>query len=166
MGFDYRSGSGPVNSQQDVTYHINILDTPGHQDFAEDTFRTLTAVDSVIIVIDSAKGVETQTRRLMEVCRMRKTPVMVFMNKMDREGKDPFDLMDDVESELGITVTPVTWANGQGLKFESVFSLANRPVKLSEKLEADMELIDGVYPLFDREKYLAGDLAPVFFGSA
>ena len=154
MGFDYQD------------YHINILDTPGHQDFAEDTFRTLTAVDSVIIVIDSAKGVETQTRRLMEVCRMRKTPVMVFMNKMDREGKDPFDLMDDVESELGITVTPVTWANGQGLKFESVFSLADRPVKLSEKLEADMELIDGVYPLFDREKYLAGDLAPVFFGSA
>ena len=154
MGFDYQK------------YHINILDTPGHQDFAEDTFRTLTAVDSVIIVIDSAKGVETQTRRLMEVCRMRKTPVMVFMNKMDREGKDPFDLMDDVESELGITVTPVTWANGQGLKFESVFSLQNRPVKLSEKLEADMELIDGVYPLFDREKYLAGDLAPVFFGSA
>ena len=166
MGFDYRSGSGPVNSQQDVTYHINILDTPGHQDFAEDTFRTLTAVDSVIIVIDSAKGVETQTRRLMEVCRMRKTPVMVFMNKMDREGKDPFDLMDEVEAELGITVTPVTWANGQGLKFESVFSLADRPVKLSEKLEADMELIDGVYPLFDRDKYLAGDLAPVFFGSA
>ena len=154
MGFDYGG------------YHINILDTPGHQDFAEDTFRTLTAVDSVIIVIDSAKGVETQTRRLMEVCRMRKTPVMVFMNKMDREGKDPFDLMDDVESELGITVTPVTWANGQGLKFESVFKLSDRPMKLSEKLQADMELIDGVYPLFDREKYLAGDLAPVFYGSA
>ena len=154
MGFDYGG------------YHINILDTPGHQDFAEDTFRTLTAVDSVIIVIDSAKGVETQTRRLMEVCRMRKTPVMVFMNKMDREGKDPFDLMDDVESELGITVTPVTWANGQGLKFESVFKLSDRPMKLSEKLHADMELIDGVYTLFDREKYLAGDLAPVFYGSA
>lgn len=87
MGFDYQD------------YHINILDTPGHQDFAEDTFRTLTAVDSAIVVIDSAKGVETQTRRLMEVCRMRKTPVMVFMNKMDREGKDPFDLMDEVEKE-------------------------------------------------------------------
>ncbi len=154
MGFDYDG------------YHINILDTPGHQDFAEDTFRTLTAVDSVIIVIDSAKGVETQTRRLMEVCRMRKTPVMVFMNKMDREGKDPFDLMDDVESELGIRVTPVTWANGQGLKFESVFSLNHRPDTLSDKLKADMELIDGVYPAFDREEYLRGDLAPVFYGSA
>ena len=83
MGFDYNN------------YHINILDTPGHQDFAEDTFRTLTAVDSVVIVIDSAKGVETQTRRLMQVCRMRKTPVMVFVNKMDREGKDPFDLRSE-----------------------------------------------------------------------
>ena len=84
MGFDYNN------------YHINILDTPGHQDFAEDTFRTLTAVDSVVIVIDSAKGVETQTRRLMQVCRMRKSPLMVFVNKTDREGKDPFYLMDEV----------------------------------------------------------------------
>ena len=111
MGFDYQG------------HHINILDTPGHQDFAEDTFRTLTAVDSAIVVIDSAKGVETQTRRLMEVCRMRKTPVMVFMNKMDREGKDPFDLMDEVERELQIRVTPLSWTNGQGLKFESVFAI-------------------------------------------
>ena len=151
MGFDYEG------------YHINILDTPGHQDFAEDTFRTLTAVDSVIIVIDSAKGVETQTRRLMEVCRMRKTPVMVFMNKMDREGKDPFDLMDDVETELGIHVTPITWANGQGLKFESVDYLNSDKLLISE---SDRELIDAVYPTFDREAYLAGDLAPVFYGSA
>ena len=154
MGFDYDG------------YHINILDTPGHQDFAEDTFRTLTAVDSAIVVIDSAKGVETQTRRLMEVCRMRKTPVMVFMNKMDREGKDPFDLMDEAERELGIHCTPVTWANGQGLKFESVFALDNRPANLSDKLQEDMEMIDGVYPAFDREAYLRGDLAPVFYGSA
>ena len=128
MGFDYDG------------YHINILDTPGHQDFAEDTFRTLTAVDSAIVVIDSAKGVETQTRRLMEVCRMRKTPVMVFMNKMDREGKDPFDLMDEAEKELGIHCTPVTWANGQGLKFESVFALNKRPSELSDKLQEDLEM--------------------------
>ncbi len=157
MGFDYAG------------YHINILDTPGHQDFAEDTFRTLTAVDSVIIVIDSAKGVETQTRRLMEVCRMRKTPVMVFMNKMDREGKDPFDLMDDVEQELGITVTPISWAHGQGVKFESVFAVADGIAgrePLSDKEKADMELIEGVYPVFDKEAYLRGDLAPVFYGSA
>ena len=150
MGFDYNE------------YHIHILDTPGHQDFAEDTFRTLTAVDSAIVVIDSAKGVETQTRRLMEVCRMRKTPVMVFMNKMDREGKDPFDLMDEVERELQIHVTPVSWANGQGLKFESVFALDNRPAELSTKLQEDLEMIDEVYPGFDIESYLRGELAPVF----
>ena len=90
MGFEYQG------------HKINILDTPGHQDFAEDTFRTLTAVDSVIIVIDGAKGVEAQTRRLMEVCRMRKTPVMVFINKMDREGRDPFDLLDEIEAELRV----------------------------------------------------------------
>ncbi len=169
MGFDFAcspsSATNQVSSGAPITYHINILDTPGHQDFAEDTFRTLTAVDSVIIVIDSAKGVEAQTRRLMEVCRMRKTPVMVFMNKMDREGKDPFDLMDDVEQELGIHVTPVTWAHGQGAKFESVFYI-DHPDRLNEKEQADMELIEGVYPKFDREAYLAGDLAPVFYGSA
>lgn len=160
MGFDYNG------------YHINILDTPGHQDFAEDTFRTLTAVDSVIIVIDSAKGVETQTRRLMEVCRMRKTPVMVFMNKMDREGKDPFDLMDDVEAELGIHVTPITWANGQGLKFERVGYLPSQweegggDLPKAEISDNDKELIEAVYPPFDKDAYLAGDLAPVFYGSA
>ena len=153
MGFDY---SG---------YHINILDTPGHQDFAEDTFRTLTAVDSVIIVIDSAKGVETQTRRLMEVCRMRKTPVMVFMNKMDREGKDPFDLMDEVEKELGIRVTPLSWANGQGLRFEQVWAIDSAQFQAKAKAD-DRELIEEVYPTFNRDEYLAGDLAPVFFGSA
>src|SRR3712207_19202 len=97
MEFDYRD------------YKINILDTPGHQDFAEDTYRTLTAVDSVIIVVDGAKGVETQTRKLMEVCRMRNTPVIIFVNKMDREGKDPFDLLDELEEELMIQVRPLSW---------------------------------------------------------
>ena len=92
MGFDYAG------------YKINILDTPGHQDFAEDTFRTLTAVDNIIIVVDCAKGVEMQTRRLMQVCRMRKTPIMIFVNKMDREGKNPFDLLDELERELQIGV--------------------------------------------------------------
>ena len=94
MGFEYKGAK------------INILDTPGHEDFAEDTYRTLTAVDSVIIVIDGAKGVETQTRRLMDVCRMRKTPVIVFVNKMDRPSKDPFDLLDEIENELKIKVRP------------------------------------------------------------
>ena len=162
MGFDYRSGADKAT---DVTYHINILDTPGHQDFAEDTFRTLTAVDSVIIVIDSAKGVEAQTRRLMEVCRMRKTPVMVFMNKMDREGKDPFDLMDDVEKELGIRVTPMSWADGQGLKFSEVWTRGSEQWE-TRIAEADRELLNEVYPVFDQTEYLSGDLAPVFFGSA
>lgn len=111
MGFEYRD------------FKINILDTPGHQDFAEDTFRTLTAVDSVIIVIDAAKGVETQTRRLMEVCRMRKTPVMVFVNKMDREGKDPFDLLDEIEQELHIKVRPLSWTINIGAKFKGVYNI-------------------------------------------
>ena len=105
MAFDY---SG---------HKINILDTPGHQDFAEDTFRTLTAVDSVIIVIDTAKGVEAQTRKLMEVCRMRKTPVIVFVNKMDRDGKDPFDLLDEIEEELHINVRPLSWPIDMGQRF-------------------------------------------------
>ena len=104
-------------------YKINILDTPGHQDFAEDTYRTLTAVDSVIIVIDHAKGVETQTRKLMEVCRMRKTPVIVFINKLDRPGNDPFDLLDEVEKELGIGVRPLSWPIGQGPTFKGVYNL-------------------------------------------
>ena len=109
MEFDYRD------------YKINILDTPGHQDFAEDTYRTLTAVDSVIIVVDGAKGVETQTRKLMEVCRMRKTPVIIFVNKMDREGKDPFDLLDELEEELMIQVRPLSWPIEQGARFKGVY---------------------------------------------
>lgn len=106
MEFDYRD------------YKINILDTPGHQDFAEDTYRTLTAVDSVIIVVDGAKGVETQTRKLMEVCRMRKTPVIIFVNKMDREGKEPFDLLDELEEELMIQVCPLSLLDRAGSTFQ------------------------------------------------
>ena len=98
-------------------YKVNILDTPGHQDFAEDTYRTLTAVDSAIIVVDGAKGVEAQTRKLMSVCRMRNTPVIIFINKMDREGRDPFDLLDELEQELEIKVRPLSWPINQGAKF-------------------------------------------------
>ena len=184
MGFEYNS------------YKINILDTPGHQDFAEDTYRTLTAVDSVIIVIDTAKGVETQTRKLMEVCRMRKTPVMIFINKMDREGKDPFDLLDELEAELGIAVRPLSFPINQGATFKGVYNIyknnlqlytpnkqtISKPVELNDinstelenfigekdakKLHEDLEIINGVYNPFSQEKYLAGELAPVFFGSA
>ena len=176
-------------------YKINILDTPGHQDFAEDTFRTLTAVDSVIIVIDSAKGVEAQTRKLMEVCRMRKTPVIIFANKMDREGKDPFELLDELEEELHIHVLPLSWPIEQGPRFKGVYNRYEQRLDLyqpskqvvtekvevdvnshdleehigerqAEQLRADLELIEGVYPEFDVESYLAADVAPVFFGSA
>ena len=184
MAFDYEG------------YKINILDTPGHQDFAEDTYRTLSAVDSVIIVIDCAKGVETQTRKLMEVCRMRKTPVIVFINKMDREGKDPFDLMDEVEKELQITCRPLSWPINIGAQFKGVYNLFESSLNLytpskqtisesvaiedlndpllderigqkdADKLREDVDLLSGVYPDFDTEPYLRGELAPVFFGSA
>lgn len=184
MGFEYND------------YKINILDTPGHKDFAEDTYRTLTAVDSVIIVVDSAKGVEEQTRRLMEVCRMRKTPVMVFMNKMDRDGKDPFDLLDEIEEELKIQVCPLSWPIDSGQKFKGVYNIFDEKLdlytpskqtitqsvefkdinspelekhigdKLAGKLREDIELIEGVYPELDHDAYLHGEVAPVFFGSA
>ncbi len=184
MGFEYGD------------YKINILDTPGHQDFAEDTYRTLTAVDSVIIVVDVAKGVEMQTRKLMEVCRMRNTPVIIFVNKLDREGRDPFDILDELESELKIAVRPLSWPINIGAKFKGVYNIyehsldlftpnkqrATERVEISdlsdpridqavgaqdaEKLRQDLELIEGVYPEFDTEDYLKGKLAPVFFGSA
>ena len=176
-------------------YKVNILDTPGHQDFAEDTFRTLTAVDSCIIVVDSAKGVEAQTRKLMTVCRMRKTPVIVFVNKMDREGKDPFDLLDELETELQIRVRPLSWPINQGAKFKGVYNIYEENLNLftpektrvtekvevnidSEELEAhvgaddaqklrdDLELIGGVYDEFSVSDYLEARTAPVFFGSA
>lgn len=118
MAFDYKG------------LRINILDTPGHKDFAEDTFRTLTAVDSVILVIDSVKGVEEQTRKLMEVCRMRNTPVMIFINKLDMQGKDPFDLLDEVEKELKINLIPLTWPIGQGSAFQGVYNLHSKDLRL------------------------------------
>ncbi len=176
-------------------YKINILDTPGHQDFAEDTFRTLTAVDSVIIVVDSAKGVEAQTRKLMAVCRMRNTPVIVFVNKMDREGRDPFDLLDELENELQIAVRPLSWPIDQGARFKGVYNIYEQKLDLftpnkqrvtekievdinseeldknigedlAKKLRDDLELVDGVYPEFNVQEYLDAQVAPVFFGSA
>lgn len=105
---------------------VNILDTPGHKDFAEDTYRTLSAVDSVILVVDSVKGVEEQTRKLMEVCRMRHTPVMIFINKMDREGLHPYDLLDELEKELSIAVCPYTWPIGSGKQFRGFIIFSKR----------------------------------------
>src|SRR5690606_12919633 len=109
---------------------INLLDTPGHKDFAEDTYRTLTAVDSVILVVDSVNGVEEQTRRLMEVCRMRNTPVIVFINKMDRDGKFPFELLDEIEKELKIVLHPLTWPINMGKEFKGVYNLHNKSLNL------------------------------------
>ena len=184
MGFNYDD------------YKINILDTPGHQDFAEDTYRTLTAVDSVIIVVDVAKGVEQQTRKLMEVCRMRKTPVIIFVNKLDREGRDPFDILDELENELKISVRPLSWPINIGAHFKGVYNIFEQSLDLftpnkqqvterveiddvddpaidahvgeadAKRLRDDLELIDGVYPEFSEEDYLKGRVAPVFFGSA
>lgn len=176
---------------------INILDTPGHQDFAEDTYRTLTAVDSVIVVIDVAKGVEAQTEKLVEVCRMRETPIMIFINKLDREGKDAYDLLDEIEQKLGLKVCPLSWPIGMGQRFMGVYNIwgANlklfteeKKQKIGESIEVDdinsteidryigsdaattlreeLDLIQGVYPSFDREAYLRGEVSPVFFGSA
>ena len=178
MEFDYTPSGDPESG----CYKVNILDTPGHQDFAEDTFRTLTAVDA-------------QTRKLMEVCRMRKTPVIIFINKMDREGKDPFDLLDELEEELQISVRPLSWPINQGAKFKGVYNIYEQNLNLftpdkqkvtekvevdinsqeldervgerdAEKLREDLELVDGVYPEFDVQTYLDADVAPVFFGSA
>ena len=183
MGFEYNG------------YKINILDTPGHQDFQEDTFRTLTAVDSVIIVIDAAKGVEPQTEKLMNVCRMRKTPVIVFVNKMDRPAQDPFTLMDEIENQLKIKVRPLSWPINNGPDFKGVYNIFNRSLKLfnpdiqeiqerikfedlsdpqleeyigsdADVLREELELVEGIYPEFNKNEYNAGDLAPVFFGSA
>ena len=190
MEFDYLP-----EGQEGEPYKVNILDTPGHQDFAEDTYRTLTAVDSAIIVVDGAKGVEAQTRKLMEVCRMRNTPVIIFINKMDREGRDPFDLLDELEQELQIHVRPLSWPIGQGMKFKGVYNIYEQQLNLftpnkqrvtekvavdiqSKDLEAhvgeqeasrlrdDLELVDGVYPEFDVNTYRSAEVAPVFFGSA
>ena len=200
MEFDYtperlRVGEQSSGMGKDVEYKVNILDTPGHQDFAEDTFRTLTAVDSAIIVVDGAKGVETQTRKLMTVCRMRKTPVIIFINKMDREGRDPFDLLDELEQELEIKVRPLSWPINQGAKFKGVYNIYEQKLDLftpdkqrvtdkveidinssdldnrvgednAAKLREDLELVDGVYPEFEVETYRSAEVAPVFFGSA
>ncbi|MBB1140429.1 peptide chain release factor 3 [Myroides sp. WP-1] len=176
---------------------INILDTPGHKDFAEDTFRTLTAVDSVIVVIDVAKGVEEQTEKLVEVCRMRNIPMIVFINKLDREGRDAFDLMDEVEQKLQLKVTPLSYPIGMGYDFKGIYNIWEKNINLftddsrkniddvinisdleseeldqlignkpANKLREELEIIHEIYPDFDRDAYINGQLQPVFFGSA
>jgi peptide chain release factor 3 len=175
---------------------INLLDTPGHQDFSEDTYRVLTAVDSALMVIDSAKGVETQTEKLMAVCRMRNTPVITFVNKLDREGREPLELLHDVEEKLQIECAPMSWPIGMGKRFKGVYNLYRKELRLfspggetrqreavvisdlndpqldellgtqADELRADIELLEGAANPFDQAEYLKGNQTPVFFGSA
>jgi peptide chain release factor 3 len=199
MDIEKSRGISVASSVMQFTYHdqvINLLDTPGHQDFSEDTYRVLTAVDSALMVIDAANGVEAQTIKLLEVCRLRDTPIITFMNKFDRESRDPTELMDEVESVLGIACAPVTWPVGMGKRFRGVYHLLKDEMLVFmpglETREQEFELIAGLdNPLldqrfpdeiadlraevellraaanpFDLEEFLAGRLTPVFFGSA
>ncbi len=163
---------------------FNLLDTPGHEDFSEDTYRTLTAVDSAVMVIDAARGIEAQTRKLFEVCRLRSVPIITFVNKVDREGRDPFELLDEIADQLQLDVCPMSWPIGMGGEFEGVLDLttgaAYRPDgpgrSYQGRIDAvpiipphivdEVELAQGGYASFDAERYRAGDLTPVFFGSA
>lgn len=177
-------------------YEINLLDTPGHEDFSEDTYRVLTAVDSALMVIDSGKGVETQTRKLMEVCRLRNTPIITFINKLDRDGLPPLDLLSDIEETLQIECVPMTWPIGMGKSFRGTYDLYRRQLHLfspthsgrikegmlfkdlqdprldelldsqAEDLRSDAALLAGAANPFSRDEYLKGNQTPVFFGSA
>jgi peptide chain release factor 3 len=198
MEIEKQRGISVASSVMQMLYRdhvINLLDTPGHKDFSEDTYRVLTAVDSALMVIDAANGVEAQTRRLIEVCRTRDTPIITFVNKMDREVRDPLDILDEVERELGMPCVPMTWPVGQGKSFGGIIDLRTQSMKVfesgSERRPQDfetvpltelarlkerfghefttalesMELATGASPAFDREAFLSGQQTPVFFGS-
>ena len=198
MEIEKQRGISVASSVMQMVYRdhvINLLDTPGHKDFSEDTYRVLTAVDSALMVIDAANGVEAQTRRLIEVCRQRDTPIITFVNKMDREVRDPLDILDEVERELGMPCVPMTWPVGQGKSFGGIINLRTqamtvfdagserRPqdfetIPLSERdkliarfgdeflaAEESMELAVGASPTWDHEAFLAAKQTPVFFGS-
>jgi peptide chain release factor 3 len=177
-------------------FEVNLLDTPGHQDFSEDTYRVLTAVDSALMVIDSAKGVEPQTEKLMEVCRMRNTPIMTFINKLDRDGLSPLDVLTDIEDKLQIECAPLSWPIGMGKRFRGVYNLYQHQLHLfrpggqtrrqegivitdladprleemlgsqADELREDVELLEGAANPFELNHYLKGSQTPVFFGSA
>jgi peptide chain release factor 3 len=199
MDIEKQRGISVASSVMQFEYRnhvVNLLDTPGHQDFSEDTYRVLTAVDSALMVIDAAKGVETQTIKLLNVCRMRNTPIITFINKMDRETRDPVELLDEVESVLNIQCAPVTWPLGMGKTFRGVYHLLRDEILLfaagEERADQDFEIVKGIdnprlgemFPLeigqlkaevellhgashpFDLAAFLAGTQTPVFFGSA
>ena len=198
MEIEKQRGISVASSVMQMSYRdhvINLLDTPGHKDFSEDTYRVLTAVDSALMVIDAANGVEAMTRRLIEVCRQRDTPIISFVNKFDREVRDPLDIMDEVERELGMPCCPITWPVGQGKSFGGIINLQTQTMTVfaagSEKRPEDfevipltevdklrtrfgkayddaiesMELAQGASAEWDHEAFLAGKLTPVFFGS-
>jgi peptide chain release factor 3 len=199
MAMEQERGISVTSSVMKFNYRdfeINLLDTPGHQDFSEDTYRVLTAVDSALMVIDNAKGVETQTRKLMEVCRMRNTPIMTFINKLDREGLEPLDILADIEETLQIECAPLSWPIGMGKRFRGTYNLYRKRLCLFtagqetrpqdmlviddladarldellgsqvEQLREDIELLEGAANPFEPEEYLKGNQTPVFFGSA
>ena len=198
MEIEKQRGISVASSVMQMLYRdhvINLLDTPGHKDFSEDTYRVLTAVDSALMVIDAANGVEAQTRRLIEVCRQRDTPIITFVNKMDREVREPLDILDEIERELGMPCVPMTWPVGQGKTFGGIINLRTdamtvfepgsdrgpkdfTTIPLSDQATLlkrfghefetafeSMELATGASPAWDREAFLAGKLTPVFFGS-
>jgi peptide chain release factor 3 len=199
MEIEKQRGISVASSVMQMEYRdcvINLLDTPGHQDFSEDTYRVLTAVDAALMVIDAANGVEPQTRRLLQVCRARNTPILTFVNKMDREVQDPMNIMDEIEQELGMTVVPFTWPVGMGKLFHGVYDRREKRMRVFspgedkaggddeilsgldnaeaakrfgaefKQAQDELELLNGASPEFNREEFLHGKQTPMFFGSA
>ena len=179
MGIERERGISVVTSVMTFEYGgciFNLLDTPGHEDFSEDTYRTLTAVDSAVMVIDAAKGIEERTRKLFEICRLRDIPIITFVNKMDREAQDPFALLDEVSQALALDTAPATWPIGRAATFAGTYDLRARVVHTATELAQsdprmvalgeELELVQAALPEWDREGFDAGHLTPVFFGSA
>ncbi len=179
MGIERERGISVVTSVMTFEYAgciYNLLDTPGHEDFSEDTYRTLTAVDSAVMVIDAAKGIEARTRKLFEICRLRDIPIITFVNKMDRESRDPFELLDEVASTLALDTSPATWPVGRAAEFAGTYDLHTRDLRLTadlpqsdprlQALGDELDLVRAALPEWDRDSFNAGALTPVYFGSA
>ena len=179
MGIERDRGISVVTSVMTFEHKgcvFNLLDTPGHEDFSEDTYRTLTAVDAAVMVIDAAKGIEARTRKLFEICRLRDIPIITFINKMDREAQDPFALLDEVSSALALDTAPVTWPVGRASEFVGTYDLRKLTYRLTTEIgqsdprmiqmNEELELVRGALPEFDVEAFAAGHLTPVYFGSA
>jgi peptide chain release factor 3 len=179
MGIERDRGISVVTSVMTFEYGgcvFNLLDTPGHEDFSEDTYRTLTAVDSAVMVIDAAKGIEARTRKLFEICRLRDIPIITFVNKMDRESRDTFELLDEIASTLALDVSPATWPIGRAADFVGTYTLASRDMQVTTELSQsdprmiqlgeELDLVRAALPEFDLESFNAGHLTPVYFGSA